>query len=132
MASTNGDDVRPVRTKAVLIDPASMTLVWMNEAAAQSLLDRESGFSPGMNAEAVVSMTGTQDVMRALQEVADTGEDRHLQVDLVSTGRGSVTITSSVYKLPGDMLLLLADNSWQVKHRAAEDPSSRGATRRRR
>ena len=130
MAASNGGDIRSVRTKAVLIDPSSMTVGWMNEAATQSLLDRETGFTPGMEAEAVVSMTGTQDVMQALQEVADSGEDRHLQVDLLSTGRGSVTITTSIYKLPGDMLLLLADNSWQVKREAAEDIASRRPSRR--
>lgn len=120
----------PVRVKAALVDPAGMRAVWMNEAAAESLLDRQAGFTPGMAADALVPMTGTEELPEALARAAASGEPQHLRVDLVSTGRGSVTISTSVYPLPDGMLLVLVDNVWLAKHEA-ESATRRPARRRR-
>lgn len=129
---SGGSDVeRAVRTKAVLFHAATLTVAWMNEVAEASLLERQSGAVLGMPAEAVIAMTGTQDVLQALRDVAESGEDRHLSVDLVSTGRGSMTVATSVYRLPDGMLLLLTDNSWQAKNSAQEGPRPRPSRHRR-
>ncbi|MRR10901.1 hypothetical protein EG835_00045 [bacterium] len=119
-----------MRTKAVLFDAATLTVSWMNEAAEASLLERDSGAGVGMPAEAVISMTGSHDVLQALRDAAESGEARHLNVDLVSTGRGSMTVATSVYRLPDGMLLMLTDNSWQAKNAAEEGPRPRPSRRR--
>lgn len=120
----------PVRVKAAVVDPGEMRVLWMNEAAEESLLDRETGFTPGMSAEALVPMTGTEELPETLARVAATGDPQHLRVDLVSTGRGSVTISTSAYPLPDGMLLVLVDNVWLAKHET--ESASRRPNRRRR
>lgn len=128
--SDGRSDAVPVSVKAAIVDPAGMTVPWMNEAAAESLLDHETGFVAGMSADALVPMTATEQLPAALQRAAESREPQHLRVDLVSTGRGSVTISTSVYPIPGGDLLVLVDNAWLAKHEA-EGTSRRPARRRR-
>lgn len=109
-----------------------MTVVWMNDAAMQSLIGRARGFEPGMPVEEMASVAGTHDIPAALREAADAGEPRHVSVDLVSTGRGSVTIGTSVYPLPGGMLLVLTENSWEMRRDPPGDEVHGRASRRRR
>lgn len=121
-------DAAPVRVKAAIVDPNGMRVVWMNEAAEESLLDRAAGFTVGMPADAVMPMTGTEQLPQVLELAARSGKPQHLQVDLVSTGRGSVTITTSVYPIPDGSLLVLVDNAWLARHEpegAARRPSRR-------
>ena len=114
------DDVRPVpavRTKAVMIDPADMSIVWLNEAASDAL-------PAGCAAEEatiaqIVPRAVESGLPEALAEVARTSQARHVQTGLVSTGAGSVAIVTSVYALPHGMLLMLTENAWQPKHRGA-------------
>lgn len=128
--ASEAETARQVKTRAVLIDPVTLTVVWMNEAAARSMLGREAGFTPGMPAEAVVTIAGTHDVTGVIEEVARSGNDAHLSVDLVSTGRGSVTVTTSISQLPGGMLLLLSDNAWQAKAASGEEGAVHRSARR--
>lgn len=122
-------DAAPVRVKAAIVDPNGMRVLWMNEAAGESLLDRETGFIAGMPAEAVMPMTGTEQLPVVLKRAAESGEPQHLQVDLVSTGRGSVTISTSVYPIPGGSLLVLVDNAWLAKQQP--EGAARRSLRRR-
>jgi hypothetical protein len=107
----------PVRAKAVLVDPASMTVVWMNESASQSAPEA-AGAAPRTLIEQVVPMAAAMGVPEALRDVARGGIARHLRADVVSTAKGSMGLVTSVYRLPDGMLLVLTENAWQTGREA--------------
>ena len=127
----NANEQNPaVRAKAVLIDPASMTAVWMNEAAAQDLSDADRESVPGLPIDQAVPLAQILGVPEALRAAADTGAAQSLQASLVSTAQGSVAIVASVYCLPDGNLLLLMEHAWRAKHANKSPDSSRGSRRR--
>lgn len=108
------DQTIKVRTRAVLVDPVSMAVVWNNEAASE-------GAAAGAWSLAHLAPTLTeQDITALVAEVAESGEPRYLRTDLVSTGTGAMALVTSVYRLPGGMVLVIAEHAWQV------EPRSRG------
>ena len=117
--SEAGDHDVPVKAKAVLIDPQSMTVVWANEAASDADPDSARGTPPGTSVDRLVPMAEALGVPEALRSVADTGVARHLRAGLVSMARGSVAMVVSVYRLPEGMLLVLIENAWQIGARKA-------------
>lgn len=124
MQSPDEQDI-PVKAKAVLIDPRSMTVVWMNESAAQGLSD--VGISvPGVTIEQALPMGETLGIPEALKSVAETGVARHLRTNLVSTSQGSMAIATSLYRLPDGTVLVLTENAWQPLH---SKPGADGARR---
>lgn len=114
------DPDAPVKAKAVLIDPQSMTVVWANEAASEGDLGKARGALPGASIDGVVPMAEALGVPEALRTVAESGVARHLRADLVSMSRGSVAMVVSVYRLPDGMLLVLIENAWQMGERRAQ------------
>lgn len=120
----------PVKAKAVLIDPESMTVLWMNESASEDSSERGSVFVPGSPIDQVVPMAKALGVPEALRAVADTGVAKHLRTDLVSTARGSVAIVISIYRMPDGKLLVLTENAWHVKHGKTGRSASRRSGRR--
>lgn len=125
---TADDQNNPARVKAVLIDPDSMTVLWMNESASEAIAE-DKGPAVGVSVEQAVPMADSLGVPEALRAVAETGVPEHLRVDLVSTSKGSVTMVVSVYRLPSGELLVLTENSWQVGHKATSESTLRGSTR---
>lgn len=111
------DQKTPVNVKAVLVDPASMTVLWMNESASRDLSDRGRDFVPGMPVNQAQPMADMLGIAQTLTAVANTGVAQHLRADLVSTARGSVAILTSIYRLPDGKLLVLTENAWRVGHR---------------
>ena len=126
--SEAGDRDVPVKAKAVLIDPQSMTVVWANEAASEGDAGEAHGALAGHPVDRLVPMAEALGVPDALRSVADTGVARHLRADLVSMARGSVAMIVSVYRLPDGMLLVLVENAWQMAERRAggNAPGSQG------
>jgi hypothetical protein len=120
----------PVKAKAVLVDPQSMTVLWMNESAAQDYSDGESGSQAGVPLDQAVPMAEDLGAPEALRIVADTGVAQHLRTDLVSTSKGSLAIVTSVYRLPDGKLLMLTENAWQPGHGKADGSASRRSSRR--
>jgi hypothetical protein len=114
-----GDRDVPVKAKAVLIDPRTMTVVWANEAASEDVLGEAGGALSGTSIGRLVPMAEALGVPEALRSVADTGIARHLHADLVSMARGSVAMVVSVYRLPDGMLLVIIENAWQMAERKA-------------
>lgn len=108
-----------VEVKALLVDPASMQVVWMNEAALAGVLGAESLALPA-DVERAFPMADKLGLRAALDAAAASSTAQHLQANLVSTNKGSMAIVTSVYRLPDGMLLVLTDQSWQVKHKADE------------
>lgn len=127
-----GTDSRtdPVKTKAVLIDPESMKVVWMNDAAAQDVPNATPDWLAGSPLDSAVPIA---EVLGAgpdlIREVATTGATRHLQTSLVSTSRGGMAVTASVYSLPNATVLLLVDSTWQAA--PAKSAAERKTPRRR-
>lgn len=117
----------PVRAKVVIIDPSDMSVVWMNESAARDASETAQDGLPASLDEAM-PLARTLGLIEALDEVARTGEPRHLRTNLVSTAQGSLTIASSVYLLPDGRLLALTENSWQADR--TDSPTQRGHVRR--
>lgn len=107
----------PVSTQAVLIDPESMTVVWVNEAASRDRSARDSGAAPGISIGDVVPMAEALGVPEALRTVADTGAPRHLHADVFSTAGRTVSLVVSIYRLPHGTLLLLSEHALRVGRR---------------
>lgn len=116
MAQDAGELNIPVKAKAVLIDPTSMTVLWMNESARQDITVVGSDSVAGTTVDQAIPMAEMLGLPEALRAVADTGVGQHLRANLVSTTKGSVAIVTSVYRLPGAMLLVLTENAWQPAH----------------
>lgn len=103
-----------VNAQAVLIDPGTMTVEWMNEAAAEAASGRGDVNGPGLTVDQVLPLASTLQVPEALREVAETGVPRHLRADVVAMRRASVALVVSIYRLPGGKLLLIAEHAVQV------------------
>lgn len=101
-----------VSTRVGLVDPETMRVVWVNEAAAPAQPGDED--APGLPIERFLPLADALGLPGALREAADTGVPRHLSTDLVSTSSGSMAMVASVYRLPDGMLLVVAENAWQV------------------
>jgi hypothetical protein len=119
----------PVEVKAVLVDPRTMTILWMNESASHVVSGRDPG-SADVTIGQVLPMAEAMGVPEALREVADTGVARHLRTALVSTVKGSVAIVVSIYRVPDGALLVLAENAWRPAHGATGDGTSPHRRRR--
>ena len=124
----DGDERNPqAKTKAVLVDPGSMTVVWMNEPAAQGLPDPSA---VGMPVDEAIPMVEALGVPEALRTVASTGVAQQLSADIVSTVRGSVAMVLSIYRLPTGQLLILLENAWQMGRESNTDSRPRRSGRR--
>ena len=119
----------PVKVKAAVIDAASMTVEWANEAAREGLSEQEGTCEP-ISIEQVVPMVKPLGVREALSVVADTGVPRHLQADVVSTSKGSMALVVSIYRLPDGMLLVLSENAWRSDSGKAADARPQRSRRR--
>jgi hypothetical protein len=103
-----------VSAQVLLIDPGTMTVEWMNEAAAEAASGRGDAGGRGLTVDRVLPLAGTLEVPKALHEVAQTGIARHLRTDVVATRRASVALVVSIYRLPAGRLLLVAQHAVQA------------------
>jgi hypothetical protein len=117
MKSTD-DESTPVKARAALIDPGSMTVLWTNEPTADASIDR------------VVPMSEALGVPKALHAVAETGVAQHLRADLISTNKGSMAVVVSIYRVPDGNLLVLAENAWHFAQGKETGSAPRGPGRR--
>lgn len=108
----SGEGAAPVKTKVFLVDAASATVVWMNESAEQG-----AGAPAPLALEAAVPMAGMLGVAEAVARVDETGEPRHLQADIITTGRGAMATVISAYRVPGGRVLVVVENTFQMQKR---------------
>jgi hypothetical protein len=119
----------PVRAKAALIDPTSLDVVWMNEAAAEGFTVSTAEASGAVPIERVIPMAESMGVPEALRRVRDSGKPEHMRTSIVASARGSIGLAASVYRLPDGMLLVVAENDWQNRERDAAETLRRGRRR---
>ncbi|MHB1017817.1 MAG: PAS domain-containing protein [Coriobacteriia bacterium] len=129
MEAIEGRDA-PVKTKAIMVDPETMVILWANEAAAESPSVESAGVV-GSAVERVVPLAGQLGVVAAIGRVAATGEPYHVHADLIPTRRGSMVLAVSMYRLPEGTVLVLAQNEWEHAGRAEPGESGRAARGRR-
>ncbi|MGA1819610.1 MAG: hypothetical protein ACMUHU_01230 [Thermoplasmatota archaeon] len=110
-------DIPPVKVKAVLIDPASMTVLWMNEAASHDLPPLNDRPISELKLEEAVPMAKVMGLSEALKKAVDTGAPQNLRTSLIPSARGTMSVVSSVYPLPDGKLLLLTELGWEGKPR---------------
>lgn len=132
MPDQQGD---PVRVKAVMVDAATLSVIWMNESAADSAAPAMgmSGDVPAMPTLAqAVPMPDAGAFAERVREVASTGHPHHVRTELIAMNRGSMVLVTSVYRLPGDEnLLILTEHTWHGTKRAQGEPGSQRPNRRR-
>lgn len=115
---------KPVRSKAYLIDPETLKVIWMNGSAQRD--HKGMAHKEPLDIEKAVPMTKILGISDVLPIVSDTGEPRHLHTATISTRKGAMGLTASLYRLPDGKLLLLIENAWQMKSRTGERrPSTR-------
>lgn len=117
------DEGGPIRTRAVVIDPATMTVLWANEAARGAAAD----VAVGAPVEAAVPMAAELGIAEAIGRVAATGEPHYARADLIPTRRGSMVLAISLDRLPGGQVLVLMENAW--KHAGRREPGGAGRPR---
>ena len=120
----------PVKVKAVLVDPVTMTVLWMDDAAAEDLPEAFEVAYEGAPVAKAVPLAEVIGATTALEQARDTGSAQHVQANLVSTIQGSVALVASVYPVPGGSLLLVIEHAWQPKHREADPSGARRPHRR--
>lgn len=112
----------PVRTKAVLVDPNSGRVLWTNDPS-QSDEDALAG-AP----ETILSIPDARALSTAIDSAA-AGTDSHFEFDLVSIGRGAMTVATSAYGLPDGTVLVLSERTWRAREDTGER-TARGDARR--
>ncbi len=115
MPIANAGHVR-VATQAFLVGPDTLTVEWMNEAAAAAVEDRGAA-ARGSPIESALPMAAALGVAEALREVAASGVTRHLRTDVIGTARRSLALVVSIHRLPDGKLLLLAEHAVQAGRR---------------
>jgi len=85
MAVDEGRDV-PVRAKAIVVDPGTMTVLWANEAAAEAA-SVGTGVIVGEAVERVISLAEQLALAPAIERVAATGGPYHVRADVIPTRR---------------------------------------------
>jgi len=107
--SASDGDVR-VATQAFLVDPDTMTVGWMNEAAAAAVEDRGAA-ARGSSVGTVLPLAAALGLPEALREVAASGVTRHLRTDVIGMTRRSLALVVAIHRLPDGELLVLAEHT---------------------
>jgi hypothetical protein len=106
--------------KALLVEPAALTVVWSSDPAdpsAEAAGSDAGGAAAGSSVGEALPMAEALGLEEALREVRRTGVARHLRAEVVHTARGSVALAASVHRLPDGHLLVLLEHAWQARGR---------------
>lgn len=120
----------PVRAKAIVVDPGTMTVLWANEAAAEAA-SVGTGVIVGEAVERVISLAEQLALAPAIERVAATGGPYHVHADVIPTRRGSMVLAISLERLPDGTVLVLAENAWEHAGHLDRSQSRRSARGRR-
>lgn len=111
--ATPQDSQAPVRTKALVVDPRTLAVTWMNQATVSGIPAGVRDPDSGYTLEQALPISSAVGLGEAIAQTAEDGAARHLSADMVSTSRGSVSLVISVDRLPGGAVLVLCENTWQ-------------------
>lgn len=117
-----------VRTKAVLVDPLTLGVLWANDVAQGDAASAAASDEPP-SLEDAIPLAQTVGVREAIGEALSSGVPQHLHADLVSTSKGAMALAISVYRLPGGLALVLAENTWRTEPRTSRPDSVQRARR---
>jgi hypothetical protein len=109
------DKKGPGRVKAFLIDPGTMKIMWMNEAASRDSGDEDAITKEGIAIDRAVPMAKVLGLVEVISQVAETGTSKDLRSSLISSRRGDMSTVASIYRLPDGKVLLLLEIGWQGK-----------------
>jgi hypothetical protein len=123
---SGADENAPIRTRALVVDPVSMIVLWANEAAHGAAA---AGAHAGAPVDTAVPMAAELGVTDAITRVAATGEPHYARADLIPTRRGSMVRAISLDRLPNGQVLVLMEDVWH--HAGKREPGSSGRTRAR-
>lgn len=102
-----------VRTKAAVVDAAG-TVLWSTDAPdVGDSADAATAAKASESLEALFPMAAASGLREAIAAVSDSGQPRHLSTPLVSTARGRVAVTVSLYRLPDSSVLVMSDHTWE-------------------
>ena len=98
-----------VHTYLLLIDPASLTILWANDNVEKIITERGGDTAVGKQVSAVIPFGDALGIPDRLREVAETGEMRELHsIGFSVEGEGTKT-TASMYRIPSGELLLASE-----------------------
>lgn len=106
-------NIAPVKAQVVIVDPSTMLVVWMNESARNAAAHPDGPIS-GVPVDEVVPRAREMGLIAALRAVRTTGEPAHLSTGFITTVRGQLTLTTSVYRLPDGPLLVVTDHAYEI------------------
>jgi hypothetical protein len=124
----------PANAKALLIEPGTWSVLWMNEAAyrdcpkdlrdpdaSSANVSKEDRCSASpLPVEKAVPMAEVLGLTEALKAAYETGVSQYIKKSVISVGAGSMDLVASVYRLPDKKLLLILENAWHAKNRAGD------------
>jgi EAL domain-containing protein (putative c-di-GMP-specific phosphodiesterase class I) len=102
----------PVKAQALLIDPATLEVLWASASESPVPLEH------------VVPTAEAMGLREALRAVAATGAPRHLSADVVSMARKSVALVVSIHRLPDGTLMLLVEHALHAEHGPRRESAS--------
>jgi hypothetical protein len=114
-----------VRTRALLIDPVSLRVVWTNDDSVEAG-PQVDGPARSAGLDEALPMAATMGVPEALRRVASTGVAEHLRAEVIATRKGGASLVVSIYRLPGGEALLLVEDTWRARGRSEADLESLG------
>ena len=121
-ARTENENLTTAGVRAILIEPATMAVLWTNrrpEAAAAA----EEARPPEL--DELLPMAAALGVPEAVRSVARTGAPEHLRADVIKTARGNLGLDVAVHRLPDGAVLLLAEEAWHVRSDSRAQPGER-------
>jgi len=109
--------------KVALVDPVSLEIVWSSVP-----VPAEGDPATGLPLDVLVPMAEAIGLPGVLREVAATGISGCLEVDVITSNRGTVTLVVTVHRIPRELLLIVVEPGWRARKDTAV--RNRGGWRR--
>ena len=100
-----------VRGYLMLIDPASLEILWANDNVEAVVAGRSGGSAVGRSVTDVIPFAAAMRISERLRGVALTGETDELQSLGVSVAGERTRTDASIYRMPSGELLLASEYS---------------------
>ncbi len=98
-----------VHTYLLLIDPASLTVLWANDNVEKRIAERAGDTAVGKQLSAVIPFSDELGVPDRVREVAETGETSELHTAGFSVEGERTSTAASIYRLPSGEVLVASE-----------------------